>query len=40
MFRFFGHKACGILAPQPETEGKPHALEGDVLTARGVPNPF
>ena len=31
---FFGHKACGILAPQPGIEPVPSALEGEVLTAR------
>ena len=29
---FFGHEACGILAPWPETESAPSALEGKVLT--------
>ena len=30
----FGHKACGILAPLPESELKPapHTLEDEVLT--------
>ena len=40
MFWFFGHKACGILAPQPEIEPTPSALEGEVFnhwTAREVP---
>ena len=32
MFRFFGHKACGILAPWPEVKPAPPALEGEVLT--------
>ena len=32
MFWFFGHKTCGILAPQPEIEPMPLALEGKVLT--------
>ena len=27
-----GHKACGILAPQPGIEPLPSALEGEVLT--------
>ena len=30
MLCFFGHDACGILAPQPGIE--PLALEGEVLT--------
>ena len=29
---FFGHKACGILAPQPGSKPTPPALEGKVLT--------
>ena len=40
MFWFFGHKACGILAPQPGTEPAPAALEGEVFnhwTTREVP---
>ena len=32
MFWFFGHKACGILAPQPGIKPTPPALEGKVLT--------
>ena len=32
----FGHKACGILAPQPGTEPSPPAFEGGVLTT-GLP---
>ena len=28
MFWFFGHKACGILAPQPGIEPAPPTLEG------------
>ena len=32
LFGFFGHEACGIPAPQPETEPAPHALEGKVFT--------
>ena len=32
MFWFFGHKACGILAPRPEIEPTPSAPEGEVLT--------
>ena len=31
-FGFFGHKACGILAPQPGREPTPPALEGEVLS--------
>ena len=36
MFWFFGHEACGILAPQPGIEPTPPALEGEVLTS-GLP---
>ena len=32
----FGHKALGILAPQPGIESVPPALEGEVLTI-GIP---
>ena len=32
MFWFFGHEACGILAPQPGMELTLPALEGEVLT--------
>ena len=32
MFWFFGHVACGILAPQPGVEPAPLELEGKVLT--------
>ena len=32
MFRYFGHKACGISTPQPGTEPIPPALEGKVST--------
>ena len=32
MFSFFGHKARGILAPQPRIEPAPPALESEVLT--------
>ena len=32
MFWFFGHEACGILAPGPEIEPAPPAVEGEVLT--------
>ena len=31
MFWFFGHKACGILAPQPGIESTSPALKGKVL---------
>ena len=36
MFRFFGHKACRILAPGPGIEPAPPELEGEVLTT-GLP---
>ena len=36
MFWFFGHKACGILAPRPGIESTPPALEGEVLVT-GLP---
>ena len=36
MFWFFGHEACGILAPWPGIEPSPPALEGKVLTT-GLP---
>ena len=36
MIWFCGHMACGVLAPQPETELTPPALEGKVLTT-GLP---
>ena len=36
MFWFFGHKACGILAPQPGMEPATLGLEGEVLTT-GLP---
>ena len=32
MFWFFGHEACGILAPRPGIKPVPPALEGEVLT--------
>ena len=32
MFWFFGHEACGILAPQSGIEPAPLTLEGEVLT--------
>ena len=41
MFWFFGHKACGILAPRPGIEPIPPALEGGFLATdhQGVPLP-
>ena len=36
MFQFFGHKACGMLAPQLRIESKPPVLESKVLTT-GLP---
>ena len=39
MFQFFGHKACGILAPQLGMELVPPALEGRALTP-GLPGKF
>ena len=33
---FFGHEACGILAPRPGIKPVPPALEGEVLTT-GLP---
>ena len=33
LFLFFGHVACGILAPQPEPESTPSALKSKVLTS-------
>ena len=36
MFWFSGPKACGIIAPQPEMEPPPPALEGEGLTT-GLP---
>ena len=36
MFRFFGHKAYGILASLPGIELAPPALESEVLTT-GLP---
>ena len=39
MFWFFGWKACGILAPWPEIEPTPPALEGEVLTT-GQPGKY
>ena len=32
MFWFFGHKACGISAPQPGVKPTPTALEGEALS--------
>ena len=34
MFWFFGHQACGILAPHVGIEPTPPAQEGKVLTTR------
>ena len=31
LFWFFGHEACGIIAPRPGIEPAPSALEGEVL---------
>ena len=31
MFWFSGHKACGILAPQPEIKLTPPILEGEIF---------
>ena len=39
MFQFFGHKACGILAPWPGTELTSPALESEVLTT-GLPEKY
>ena len=36
MFWFFGHEACGILAPLPGIKPTTPALEGEVLTT-GLP---
>ena len=33
MFQFFGHKACGILAPSPGIEPTSPALKSEVLTS-------
>ena len=32
MFWFFGHEACGMLAPQPGIKLAPPALEGEAVT--------
>ena len=40
MFWYFGHEACGILAPQPGIEPAPPALEGKVLTTDRQGSPF
>ena len=40
MFWFFGHKAGGILAPQPGIEPTPPALESEVLTTRHQERPY
>ena len=38
---YFGHEACGILAPQPGIESKPATLEGlNHWTVREVPLPY
>ena len=29
---FFGHEACGVLVPQPESETVPLAFEAEILT--------
>ena len=34
MFWIFGHKACGILTPQPGIEPTPPELEGEILITR------
>ena len=34
MFWFFDRKACGLLAPSPEIEPTPLALESEVLSNR------
>ena len=31
MFWFFGHEACGILAPRPEIKPAPPAMESEVF---------
>ena len=36
MFWFFGHKTCGMLAPQPGIKLTPLALEGEILPT-GLP---
>ena len=40
MFWFLGHEACGISAHRPRIEPVPPALEGEVLTAREVPQNY
>ena len=37
MLCFFGHEACGILAPRPGIEPTVPALGGEVLTTGGQP---
>ena len=37
LFDFFGHKACGVLAPQLGLKPTPPALEGEVLIMRPPP---
>ena len=39
MFCFIGPEACGVLAPLPNTQPTPPALEGKVLTT-GPPGKF
>ena len=31
-FDFFGHEACGVIAPWPRIESTPPTLEGEILT--------
>ena len=40
MFWFSGPKACGIIAPQPEMEPPPPALEGEALTTELPGKPY
>ena len=40
MFWFFGHEACGILAPIPGVEPTPPALKGEVFTVDCQGSPF
>ena len=39
-FGFFGHEACGILAPRPGIEPIPPALEGKVLATGLLGSPI
>ena len=39
MLCFFGHKACGILAPRPGIKPTPPALEGKVLATEHQGSP-